>query len=80
MCERRDQTKNTTHAHFLRAVTAIISETQSRDVWLVLCDATAMTNPPGAFEKFEAAVKLARGADRRMKMAVVAQLEAIEYS
>jgi hypothetical protein len=68
-----------THAHFLRAVTAIISETQSRDIWLVLCDATAMTNPLGAFEKFEAAVELARGADRRMKMAVVARVEAIDY-
>ena len=33
----------------------------------------------GAFEKFEAGVELARGADRRMKMAVVARLEEIDY-
>jgi hypothetical protein len=68
-----------THANFLRAVTAVVSETQSRDIWHVLVDATAMTNPMGAFEKFEAAVELARGADRRMKMAVVARVEAIDY-
>jgi hypothetical protein len=68
-----------TYAHFLRAVTAIISETKSREIWNVLCDATAVTAPIGAFEKFEAAAELARGADRRMKMAVVAQVEAIDY-
>jgi hypothetical protein len=68
-----------THAHYLRAVTAIISETKSRDIWHVLCDVTVMTNPTGAFEKFEAAVELARGADRRLKMAVVARVEQIDY-
>jgi hypothetical protein len=60
-------------------VAAIITETKSREIWHVLCDATAMTPPPGAFEKFEAGVELARGADRRMKMAVVARVEAIDY-
>jgi hypothetical protein len=67
-----------THANLLRAVTTVITETQSRDIWQVLCDATAVT-PTGAFEKFEAGVELARGADRRMKMAVVARVEAIDY-
>jgi len=68
-----------TYAHLLRAAAAIVTETKSREIWHVLCDATAMTPPPGAFEKFEAAVELARGADRRMKMAVVARVEAIDY-
>jgi hypothetical protein len=68
-----------TYAHLLRAVVAIITETKSREIWRVLCDATAMTTPAGAFEKFEAGVELARGADPRMKMAVVARVEAIDY-
>jgi hypothetical protein len=68
-----------TYAHLLRAVATIITETKSRDIWRVLCDATAMTTPAGAFEKFEAGVELARGADPRMKMAVVARVEAIDY-
>jgi len=67
-----------THAHLLRAAATVITETKSRDIWHVLCDATAVT-PTGAFEKFEAGVELARGADRRMKMAVVARVEAIDY-
>ena len=67
-----------THAHLLRAVATVVTETQSRDIWHVLCDATAVT-PTGASEKFEAGVELARGADRRMKMAVVAQIETIDY-
>ena len=68
-----------THAHLLRAVATIITETKSREIWQVLCDARAVTAPTGAFEKFEAGVELARGADRRMKMAVVARVEAIDY-
>jgi hypothetical protein len=68
-----------TYAHLLRAVAAIITETKSREIWRVLCDATAMTAPTGAFEKFEAGVELARGADPRMKMAVVARVETIDY-
>jgi hypothetical protein len=51
-----------TYAHLLRAVAAIVAETKSREIWHVLCDATAMTTPAGAFEKFEAGVELARGA------------------
>jgi hypothetical protein len=68
-----------TYAYLLRAVAAVINETKSREIWRVLCDATVMTAPTGAFEKFEAGVELARGADPRMKMAVVARLEAIDY-
>jgi hypothetical protein len=68
-----------TYAHLLRAVAAVITETKTRDIWHVLCDATAMTAPTGAFEKFEAGVELARGADQRLKMAVVARVEAIDY-
>ena len=68
-----------TYAHLLRAVATIITETKSREIWHVLCDATALTIPTGAFEKFEAGVELARGADRRLKMAVVAQIGAIDY-
>lgn len=68
-----------THAHLLRAVATTIAETKSREIWQVLCDATAVTAPTGAFEKFEAAVELARGADRRMKIAVVARIEVIDY-
>jgi hypothetical protein len=68
-----------THAHLLRAIAAIINETKSREIWHVLCDATALTPPIGAFEKFEAGIELARGADRRMKMAVVARIEIIDY-
>jgi len=67
------------HAHLLRAVATIITETTSRDIWRVLCDATAVTAPTGAFEKFEAGVALARGADHRLKMAVIARIEAIDY-
>lgn len=68
-----------THAHLLHAVAAIINETKSREIWHVLCDAMALTPPLGAFEKFEAGVELARGADRRMRMAVLARAEAIDY-
>ncbi len=68
-----------TYAHLLRAVATIVAETKSRSIWRVLCDATAIAAPAGAFEKFEAGVELARSADPRMKMAVVAQVEAIDY-
>ena len=68
-----------THGNFLRAIAAITEETKSRDIWHVLCDVRAVSFPVGAFEKFEDGVELARTADRRMKMAVVAQVEAIDY-
>ena len=68
-----------TYANLLRAVATIVTETKAREIWHVLCDVTAMTAPAGAFEKFEAGVELARGADRRMRMAVLARVEAIDY-
>jgi hypothetical protein len=68
-----------TYTNLLRAAAGIIDETKSREIWRVLCDATAITGPVGAFEKFEAGVELARGADPRMKMAVVARVEVIDY-
>lgn len=67
------------YANLLHAAATIITETKRRAIWLVLCDTTAMPAPVGAFEKFEAGVELARGADRRMKMAVVARVEIIDY-
>src|ERR1700744_1441877 len=68
-----------TYANLLHAAATIIAETMRRAVWHVLCDATAVPAPVGAFEKFEAGVERARGADRRLKMAVVARVEAIDY-
>ncbi len=68
-----------TYVHLLRAVAAIVTETKSREIWHVLCDATGVAAPAGAFEKFEAGVELARGADPRLKMAVVARIEVIDY-
>jgi hypothetical protein len=68
-----------TYTNLVRAAATINTETQSRELWNVLCDTTDMTAPVGAFEKFEAGVELARGADRRMKMAVVARIEVIDY-
>ncbi len=68
-----------TYAHLLRAAATIVAATKARNIWRVLCDATAIAAPTGAFEKFEAGVELARNADPRMKMAVVAQVEAIDY-
>jgi hypothetical protein len=67
------------YTNLVHAAATINSETKSRELWRVLCDTTAMTAPVGAFEKFEAGVELARGADRRMKMAVVARIEVIDY-
>jgi hypothetical protein len=68
-----------THANLFRAVAAIVGETQSRGIWKVLCDTTAVTQSVGAFERFESGAELARTADRRMRMAVVAQPELIDY-
>jgi hypothetical protein len=67
------------YKNLLQAAATIIAETKRRAIWHVLCDATAMPAPMGAFEKFEAGVELARGADPRMKMAVVARVEVIDY-
>jgi hypothetical protein len=68
-----------TYANLTQAAARVNAETKSRGIWLVLCDTTAMSIPEGAFEKFEAGAELARGADPRLRMAVVAPVEAIDY-
>ena len=68
-----------THAHLLHAVTTMAGESKSRGIWQVLCDTSGIAPAPGAFEKFEAGVELARAADPRMKTAVVARTEVIDY-
>jgi hypothetical protein len=68
-----------THTHLLRAVSAIVGETKSRCIWYVLCDTSGLTTEGGAFERFEAAVEFARAADPRVKMAVVARAEIVDY-
>jgi hypothetical protein len=68
-----------THANLIHAAATVNAEAKSRGIWRVLCDTTAMSVPTGAFEKFEAGAELARGADPRMRVAVVAPLEAIDY-
>lgn len=68
-----------THRNLLRAIALLIEKTQSSGIWHVLCDVTPATTLMGAFEKFEAGVELARGADPRLKMAVVARVEDIDY-
>jgi hypothetical protein len=55
----------------LRAVATVVAEK-------VLCDATSITSL-GAFERFEVGVELARVADKRMKLAVVARADLIDY-
>jgi hypothetical protein len=67
------------HAHLLRAVATVAGESKSRGTWLVLCDASGVMPPPGAFERFEAGVELARTADPRLKVAVVARAEIVDY-
>jgi hypothetical protein len=68
-----------TYANLTQAAATINAETKTREVWLVLCDMTGMSVPAGAFEKFEAGAELARGADPRLRIAVVAPVEAIDY-
>lgn len=68
-----------TRAYLLHAVETVIVGSKSRGNWNVLVDVSRVSAPLGAFEKFEAAVKLARAADPRMKMAVVARTEIVDY-
>jgi hypothetical protein len=63
----------------LRALSQVIAETKSRNIWRVLCDASALAAPVGTSEKFEIGVELARAADRRMIMAVFARAELVDY-
>jgi hypothetical protein len=68
-----------TRNNLLRTLERIIAETQSQDTWRVLLDATAAKGIPGAFDKFEIGVQLARAADRRLRLAVVARFEAVDH-
>ncbi len=68
-----------THAHLLHAVQVIAGESKSRGIWHVLCDVSEVMPPGGAFERFESGVELARAADPRMKMAVVAPSAIVDY-
>jgi hypothetical protein len=68
-----------TYANLVHAAVTVNAESKLRGIWRVLCDTTAMSVPAGAFEKFEAGVALARDADPRLRIAVVAPVEAIDY-
>jgi hypothetical protein len=68
-----------TRGTLLRALAQIVAETKSRNIWRVLCDARSVPAPIGTSEKFEAGTELARSADRRMILAVVAGPELVDY-
>ena len=77
--ERFELHQVATRGILLRALARAIAETQSRRIWRVLCDATAVDTPIGTCEKYEIGAELARAADRHMIMAVVARAELIDY-
>jgi hypothetical protein len=64
---------------FIRALTDVIAAAKSRQIWRVLCDATAVPHPVSTSEKYEVGAELARTADRRMVFAVVARSEMIDH-
>lgn len=68
-----------TRGGLIRALAEVIAATKSRQIWRVLCDATAVPHPLGTSEKFEVGSELARTADRRMIFAVVARSELIDH-
>jgi hypothetical protein len=68
-----------TRGSLLRALAQIVAETKSRNVWRVLCDANSVPAPIGTSEKFAVGAELARTADRRMIMAVVAGADLVDY-
>src|ERR1700679_350228 len=68
-----------TRGILLRALAQAIAETQSRHIWRVLCDATEVPTPVSTSEKYEIGAEVARAADRRMILAVVARAELIDY-
>jgi hypothetical protein len=68
-----------TRTNLLRTLHQIIVETKSQDVWRVLLDATGAGAKIGAFDKFEIGVELARAADRRMRLAVLAVPAAVDH-
>jgi hypothetical protein len=59
------------HGGLLRLLDRIVSETKSRDIWLVLVDMMAVQAPVGTFEKYQVGIELVRVADRRMRLAAV---------
>jgi hypothetical protein len=63
----------------VRALADVIAAMKSRQIWRVLCDATAVPHPVSTSEKYEAGTELARTADRRMIFAVVARSELIDH-
>lgn len=68
-----------TRGILLRVLAQAMAETKARDIWRVLCDASAVPAPIGTSEKFEIGAELARTAHRRMIVAVVARPELVDY-
>ncbi len=65
--------------NLLAALQRIVAETQSRDVWLVLVDATQVPPPFGTFEKYDLALEFARRVNPRTKTAVIARPEMVDH-
>jgi hypothetical protein len=63
----------------IRALTEVIAAAKSRQIWRVLCDATAVPHPVSMSEKYDVGTELARTADQRMVFAVVARSELIDH-
>ncbi len=68
-----------TRGGLVRALTEVVAATKSRQIWRVLCDATAVPPPVSTSDKYEVGTKLARTADRRMVFAVFARSELIDH-
>jgi hypothetical protein len=68
-----------TRSSLLGALAQAIGETKSRRIWRVLCDVTAVPPPMGTSEKYQAGAELARLADRRMIVAIVARPELVDH-
>jgi hypothetical protein len=63
----------------LRLLETVFAETKSRDMWRVLVDLTRVSTPVGTFEKYQLGTEFARGADRRLTLAVVARPELVDH-
>jgi hypothetical protein len=63
----------------LRLLERVFTETKSHDIWRVLVDLTSLATPVGTFEKYQLGTEFARGADRRLTMAVVARSELVDH-
>jgi hypothetical protein len=68
-----------TRTNLFAALQRIVAETQSRDVWLVLVDATGVPPPFGTFEKYDLALEFARITNPHTKTAVVARAEMVDH-